>query len=187
MALNTQETKQSRRKSYQDNYNKTKRIAGRRKVSKWDRYCQEAAERAVSAGRKRAYTNSIAHKHQNSDPERTLYIHGEEEEAWNACIQLRQKLIAEFPEDWVQKYVTLMRAEIDRLREEAEAFKDADEIHDFRGSSLHKFRRLIACHHQEIEFSLQGLYAYERAEEDNAFIFGGRRVHKPLFRKLYGF
>ncbi|KAI0061777.1 hypothetical protein BV25DRAFT_1916453 [Artomyces pyxidatus] len=181
------ERNRTRRLQYQNNYNKVKRL-GRRKISKAERTSRELWRKAELDGRKSKYTNTIACRSNTVDDRRTLSMAGQEETEWDEWSTLRADLIAKYADQYFVHYVPAVQEAINKYVCTAkEVLESQERPHAGDDSAVHSLRRIVAGLHQELEIHKQGHNAFISALQDRALIFQGRRVHRRVFKKIYGF
>ncbi|KAI0040686.1 hypothetical protein FA95DRAFT_1576813 [Auriscalpium vulgare] len=161
---------------YQKTYNSVKRV-GRRKVGKSEREREEDKRRAIISGLQRPYTNDIACKSAGVDSKRTPFMHAREHEVFEHWSLLRHSLMEQHPGDWASRYVFRVRAAINRILGTVDNVLATLESSPPANiaSRIHRYRRLVAGLHQEVEFALQGKEVRDWALADHAHIFTGRR------------
>ncbi|KAI0037456.1 hypothetical protein FA95DRAFT_1614194 [Auriscalpium vulgare] len=182
----------SRLQAYQRAYAAGKR--GRRKVSKKlcksNKGCEgrDAEDSGGGVEGLASYTDTLAYRNGERDPERTYFMAVDEVELAARCTRLRDEYWLD-EDDWRSKYIDdlqkLLDEHLERARERQSSPYDQP-LAQYR--ALHSLRRLIAGLHQNIEIFAQGADENVlRTAQTRSLILDGCRLKKTVFKKLYGF
>jgi hypothetical protein len=124
---------------------------------------------------RRAYSNSIVHRHNTPDSEQDKEMYSKEHEVWSDCALKKLELQREHgieDEHWVELYLDYVE-DLQGI-----AIKEALSVlekPDYDSCKVHFHRRVVAFFHQEKELLRQGEDAWNAAREDEALIMFGRK------------